>query len=209
MTSSALGSRRVRSVREGRGPGPVSSAVGGLTSRATPEDVDAIGRLIAGYAARGLMLPRSAVEIADSVGHFRVVRDQGGRLRGCGGLRVYHEGLAEVVALAVAEDARGRGLGGQLVGDLLEDAWQQRIGRVFAMTLAEGFFHAQGFRTIPRASLPEKEARDCRTCALREGCMERAVVIERGPGGWTSRGSRRLQVLASRSGLRPDRSAPA
>lgn len=139
-------------------------------------DVDAMATLVNGYAARGLMLPKTPEALRATLADHVVVVDREGRLRACGGLRVYGPGSAEIVALAVVEDARGEGLGGLVVDHLVRRARRLRIRRVFAMTLGERFFLRHGFERVERASLPEKEQADCATCPRREGCPEIAVA---------------------------------
>ena len=144
--------------------------------RARLGDVPAMAHLINGYAARGLMLPKAPADLYRLFREYRVVTDAAGAVVACGGLRVYSPDLAEIVGLAVAEGMRGRGLGGDLVRRLVSDARGLGLARVFAMTLEEPFFHGLGFRTVPRAGLPEKEGADCRGCARRAGCPEIAVL---------------------------------
>src|SRR5688500_7835410 len=70
-----------------------------------------ISELINGVAARGLMLPRVPEQIARHFREFVVVTDAEDHLLGCAALRVYTPQLAELVALAVAPEAQGRGVG--------------------------------------------------------------------------------------------------
>lgn len=141
-------------------------------------DVEAMAAMINAYAARGLMLPKTPAELYRMIREFVVATGSDGSVVACGGLRIYGPHLAEIVALAVREDHRGRGLGGRVVERLLDDARRMDIGAVFAMTLEEGFFGRKGFRPISRSRLPEKTAGDCRSCARREGCRERAVHLQ-------------------------------
>jgi len=142
---------------------------------AAPGDVPAMVELIHGYAAEGLMLPRGVAELRRCLTRYVVLVAPDGGLAGCGGLRVYPGGAAEIVSLAVDVAWRGRGLGAELVERLISDAGDEGITRVFAMTLNAGFFERNGFKTIPRAWLAEKEEAECRSCARRHGCREIAM----------------------------------
>lgn len=142
------------------------------------EDVEAIVGLINGYAARGLMLTRTSADLYRQFREYVVITGPAGGVLGCGGLRVYSPRLAEIVGLAVAQQAQGRGCGRLMVEALLEEARTLGIPRVFAMTQEEGFFHRLGFRTVFRDQFPEKVLSDCRTCARLEGCREIAVLRE-------------------------------
>lgn len=151
------------------------SAAAPRLRRARLSDVEAMAEMINGFAARGLMLPKTPAELYRLIREFVVVTGVEGTPLGCGGLRIYGPHLAEIVALAVREDHHGLGIGGRVVDRLVEDARALGIASVFAMTLEEGFFGRRGFHAVPRRLLPEKMAADCRTCARREGCREVAV----------------------------------
>jgi amino-acid N-acetyltransferase len=145
---------------------------------AHPADMLHISELINGFAARGLMLPRVPEQIARHFREFVVVTDADGHLLGCAALRVYTAQLAELVALAVAPEAQGRGVGRMLVERIEEEARAIGVGTVFALTLQELFFHRLGYRTVPRELFPLKVWADCRTCPTQDACEEIAVVRE-------------------------------
>jgi amino-acid N-acetyltransferase len=154
--------------------------------------------LINGYARRMLMLPKSLAELQRNFREYVVLTDRSGALVGCAGLRVYRPELAEIVGLAVSEAWQGKGLGGVLIDRLIEEARVLGIARVFAMTLQEGVFRGHGFRVVPRSSLPEKVAADCKGCDRRVGCREIAMLAELHPPSMSSaRSGRRLRILKS------------
>lgn len=143
--------------------------------RAVPADVPAMADLINRYAEQELMLPKSPETLYRTIRDYVAVVDLSGALVACGGLRIYSADSAEIVGLAVAEGWQGRGLGGTVVGRLVDEARELDIRRVFAMTLSVPFFMRHGFRPLPRPLLPEKERADCAHCPRRFGCRERAV----------------------------------
>ena len=159
--------------------------------------VEEMAEMINGYAARGLMLPKSTAELYRLFREFVVVTGPEGEVVACGGLRVYRPDLAEIVGLAVREAWQGRGLGSAVVDRLVEDARGLGIGQVFAMTLTEALFHRRGFHTVPRERLPEKIHADCRSCPRRPGCREIAVLreLESGADALHLLQGRRLRVL--------------
>ncbi len=176
--------------------------------RATLGDTAAMSALINGYAAQGLMLPKSVPELCRFFREYRVATSSSGELLACGGLRIYTPDLAEIVGLAVAPASQGRGLGRVLVEELTEDARRLGIGRIFAMTFEADFFGRLGFHPVTRDSIPEKMAADCRSCARRVGCQEIAVArtlapLPRSVAGWPrgsdARALRPLRVLTSYS----------
>lgn len=67
---------------------------------------------------------------------------------GCGALHVMWEDLAEVRTVAVAESARGRGVGRAVVSDLLGRARMLGVARVFCLTFEREFFAGFGFEEI-------------------------------------------------------------
>ena len=145
------------------------------TRKARPSDALAIHRLIAHYAALGVLLPRSEADVRAAIGRFRVL-ERKGKLFGCVALEGYGPDLAEIRSLAVAPDTRGQGLGSQLVSAVLAEARRRKIARIFAVTHAPEFFAPQGFATASRWSLPEKIARDCTGCPHNPTCKLVAVV---------------------------------
>jgi N-acetylglutamate synthase-like GNAT family acetyltransferase len=138
-------------------------------------DVPGIVDLIRRYSSKGLMLPKTRDQIVLSLEDFLVVGWQG-TVVACGGLRVYSSRRAEVVSLAVAEAWQGLGMGAAILDALLEQGREREIAEVFAMTLNEGFFRAQGFHCVPVSDLPEKVQGDCVGCPRRLGCREIAVL---------------------------------
>src|SRR5581483_3339783 len=76
--------------------------------KAAMRDIPLILDLINGYAAKGVMLPRTEFELSEAIRDFTVVTS-GSRLLGCGALHFYSPSLAEIRSLAVAEIAKTQG----------------------------------------------------------------------------------------------------
>lgn len=141
-------------------------------------DMRAVEPIINGYAAQGLMLPKTLEQLSRCFREFVVARADGGRILGCAALRVFTPQLAELASLAVAPEARGSGVGRALVAAVEAEARAHGIGTLFALTLEEAFFHRAGFRTVSKEMFPLKVWADCRGCAKRNACDEIAVVKE-------------------------------
>lgn len=150
------------------------------TRPARVADMGQVQPLIAGFAAQGLMLPKTLEFLNRNFREFVVAVDAGGKVLGCGALRVYTAQLAEVASLAVSEDAHGLGVGRKIVQQLEVEAEKLGIGTVFALTLQEGFFHRLDYRTVQKEMFPLKVWADCRSCSKIHACDEIAVVKELG-----------------------------
>ncbi|HOG47590.1 MAG TPA: N-acetyltransferase [Anaerolineae bacterium] len=155
---------------------PVTGVLPGIAVRpATVGDVEAMVRLINGYAARGEMLPKSLNQVYQNIRDF-CVAERNGEIAGCGALHVLWNNLGEVRSLAVAEGLRRQGIGGLILQALLRDAGQMGLPQVFALTYKPRFFARWGFRTVERESLPRKIWVDCIDCIKFPQCDEVAVL---------------------------------
>jgi len=155
-----------------------AGATGTLVRPALPVDMIEVERLVNGYAAQNLMLPKTMAQLQRNFREFVVAEGEDGAFLGCGALRIFTPQLAEVVSLAVSPRAHGRGIGGRVVEQLVVEAEAIAIGAVFALTLRPTFFHRLGFRTVPKEIFPQKVWADCRTCPKVNACDEIAVVLE-------------------------------
>jgi amino-acid N-acetyltransferase len=141
------------------------------------EDVERIATIIAHHASQGLMLPRSMGALSTALDSY-VVADTGGKVVGCGGLDVYSDESAEIYGLATAPDGSPPGTGKAIVQALIARARKQQISRVFALTLAPGFFTKMGFKTVTHSDLPLKVWKDCIACPKYGNCDEIAMVLD-------------------------------
>ena len=141
------------------------------------QDVDKIARIIAHHASQGLMLPRSVGALSAALNSY-VVADAGGQVVGCGGLDVYTADSAEIYGLATAPEGSPTGTGKAIVHALIARARKQKIARLFALTLAPGFFTKLGFKTVAHSDLPLKVWKDCVACPKYGNCDEIAMVLE-------------------------------
>ena len=112
-------------------------------------DVSLIRELVRPLAGNTLT-PKDPVAYYESLQQFRVVQDPHvpARIIGCGALHVMWDELAEVRTLAVHPDFARRGLGGQILETLLDDARALGLRRIFCLTFEVDFFKRHGFSTI-------------------------------------------------------------
>ncbi|MGZ0050454.1 N-acetyltransferase [Brevibacillus gelatini] len=149
-----------------------------LTVRqATMRDVDAMLEIINEYARQGLMLPRTKLSVCENLQSFIVAHD-GDTVVGVAGLHILWEDLAEIRSLAIAEKAKGMGVGKHLVLHLVEQCRNLGIKRVLALTYQKAFFEKCGFWIVAKETLPQKVWKDCINCSKLPMCDEIAMIFE-------------------------------
>jgi amino-acid N-acetyltransferase len=156
-----------------RFPAPGEATV--LVRKASMADIPAILALINGFAARGIMLPRTEFELAENLRDFSVVQTESG-VSGCGALHFYTPRTAEVRSLAIRPELQGCGAGKALVESLEGEAQAFGVEDVFAFTYVPDFFRKLGFTTLDRGELPLKAWKDCLRCPKFQCCDEVAVI---------------------------------
>jgi amino-acid N-acetyltransferase len=153
-----------------------STARGGLLVRkAVMHDIPPILDLINGYAAKGLMLPRTEFEVSEAIRDFTAV-SLDDELLGCGALHFYSPTLGEIRSLAVHQRAKTHGVGRKLVEALVDEAQEYELEAVFAFTYVVEFFRKVGFHEVERGALPLKAWKDCVRCPKFQACDEIAVL---------------------------------
>ena len=164
----------------------VESGAGGpaLTVRkAVMHDIPPILALINGYAAKGIMLPRTEFELSEAIRDFTVVW-RGNEFLGCGALHFYTPGIGEIRSLAVHEHAKTHGVGRKVVEALVREAVDYELDAVFAFTYVDNFFKKVGFHVVERGVLPLKAWKDCVRCPKFQACDEIAVLRVLHPERW-------------------------
>lgn len=146
-----------------------------VVRKAGMHDIGPILDLINGYAAKGVMLPRTELEVSEDIRDFSVIVTAG-RLVGCGALHFYTPSIAEIRSLAVAENAKTLGIGRRLIEALVREASSYALDAVFAFTYVAGFFGKMGFQEVERGELPLKAWKDCVRCPKFQCCDEIAVM---------------------------------
>ena len=120
-----------------------------IVRRARVGDARTMKSLIDRYAGR-VLLEKELVTLYESVQEFWVAElDEA--VVGCGALHVLWEDLAEVRTVAVDPALRGRGIGHALVDQLVKQARNLGLARVFVLTFETDFFARHGFVAIDGA----------------------------------------------------------
>ncbi|MEX2540425.1 MAG: N-acetyltransferase [Trueperaceae bacterium] len=147
---------------------------------ARSEDVPAIFDNIAHWAEAGRMLVRPMQNIFENLRDFFVceeLTEDGPRFAGNSALHILWGDIAEVRGLAVARDARARGVGRALVAACEDEARRVGIPVVFAWTYEVGFFEKCGYRLIDKTrELHPRVWSECLRCPFFVGCNENGVV---------------------------------
>jgi len=157
-----------------------------VVRKANMQDIPALLELINGYAARGIMLPRTEFELSENMRDFTVAWD-GKRLAGCGALHFYSPTVGEVRSLATAETHKKHGVGRLIVESLVAEAKTYGLDAIFAFTYVKDFFAKVGFYEIERGELPLKAWKDCLRCPKFQSCDEIAVLRVLQPERWQQR----------------------
>jgi len=138
-------------------------------------DIPALLDLINSYANIGMMLPRTAFEMAEHIRDFSVAEHQGDIIA-CGALHFYTPAIGEVRSVAVVQNRQRTGAGKLLVSDLEQEARDCKLDTLFAFTYVPGFFEKLGFVGVERSELPLKAWKDCMRCPKFQCCDEVAMV---------------------------------
>ncbi|MHB9154356.1 MAG: N-acetyltransferase [Endomicrobiales bacterium] len=138
-------------------------------------DVKIMHALIGYYAERKEMLPRPVNDLYENIQEFLVAEDKQ-RVVGCCALHVSWEDLAEVKALAIAQDYQRRGIGTRLVTTLHKRAKELGVKKTFALTFKPRFFEQLGYTRISREKLPHKIWGECVRCPLFPDCGETPLI---------------------------------
>ncbi|MDQ6612205.1 MAG: GNAT family N-acetyltransferase [Gemmatimonadota bacterium] len=127
--------------------------------RARERDIPDIAGLNNLFAPDGLTLIRTEAFVAAHLDGYLILRDAEEQLIGCVALDEYSPSLVELVSLAVAPSAQGRGLGRELIEAACMLATRRDYPQIFAISLADALFLSMGFVDSNIAHFPEKIAR--------------------------------------------------
>lgn len=152
--------------------------MGYTVRQATVGDVGAIFHLTNDHAQVGLMLPRSKYKIITMLNNFSVVENEEKEVVACAALTPLWTDMAEIMALAVADECHGKGIGRLLCQSLIDKARQMGFPKLIALTYQVGFFQKIGFTVTDKDQFPRKLWRECLECPKLENCDETAMFLD-------------------------------
>lgn len=118
-----------------------------LIRPAKTSDIKKIREIVSHYISERRLLAKETVTLYESVQEFSVA-EVNGEVVGCGALHVLWEDLAEVRTVAVKKDFHGKGIGHQLLENIINRAKEVGVKRIFCLTFETKFFGAHGFNEI-------------------------------------------------------------
>jgi amino-acid N-acetyltransferase len=99
---------------------------------ARTSDIKAIHKLIVDFASGGRMLQKETVTLYESVQEFVVAVEDGQVVR----------------SVAITETLRGKGIGNQILENIIKRAYELGLSRIFCLTFETKFFGRHGFEEI-------------------------------------------------------------
>jgi amino-acid N-acetyltransferase len=117
---------------------------------AKTSDIKKIRKIVDSFAEQRRLLSKETVTLYEGVQEFTVA-EVDGEIVGCGALHVLWEDLAEVRTVAVIESMHGKGIGHEILENILSRAKEIGVKKVFCLTFETNFFGAHGFTEIQGA----------------------------------------------------------
>jgi amino-acid N-acetyltransferase len=111
------------------------------------------------YSSEGLTLARTPEFASNHLSDYRVLRDAQGGIIGCVALDDYSPSVAELISLAVDQDAMGLGYGRKLIQAAVDLAKARGYAELFAVSYSDELFMSCGFERAPLDTYPEKISR--------------------------------------------------
>jgi amino-acid N-acetyltransferase len=118
-------------------------------------------------------------DVADSRPEFLIL-EEGPRLIGVGGLQQFGS-TALLRSMAVIQEKRGSGLGGELLRHLERHAVERGVEQLILLTeTARDFFARHGYQTVERAGTPpeiQATSEFCALCPASATCMAKSLRV--------------------------------
>jgi len=147
-----------------------------ILTKANLKDIPAMLNLVANEVKSGVILDRSAEEIATNIRSYVLAKEEG-RLIGYTALHLHSPRLAEVRSLIVDEAFRGQSVGKKMVQYAINEARELGVEEILVLTYLPQFFLKMGFEEISKESIPEQKIwADCIKCIHFPVCNEVSLM---------------------------------
>ncbi len=140
-------------------------------------DVKDIQLIVNRFAQDELMLSLSLNKIYENIRDFSVVLEDD-EIVAVGALHILWDNLAEVRSTAVKEGFHHKGYATILVEELIKEAKEFHLEKIFLLTYQNKFFNKFGFYEIEKTLLPHKVWTVCINCPKFPDCDEIAMLLE-------------------------------
>ncbi len=144
--------------------------------KANLRDIPSMLDLVANEVKSGVILDRSADEIATNIRSY-VLAKEGEKLVGYTALHVHSPRLAEMRSLIVDEVFRGQSVGKKMVQFVINEAQDLGLEEILVLTYLPQFFLKMGFEEIAKEHIPEQKIwADCIKCIHFPVCNEVSLM---------------------------------
>jgi amino-acid N-acetyltransferase len=142
----------------------------------TLKDIPEMQELVKAEVESGIILFRDETEMANTIRSYTLAKENSAII-GFAALHIYSPDVAEVRSLVIKDGYRGRGVGGELILKLEEEAKKLGLSRILTLTYQKGFFEKHGFIEIPKENIPEHKIwADCIKCKHFPICNEISLI---------------------------------
>ncbi len=142
----------------------------------TLKEVEAMRNLLRPEVERGVILERTADEIANAIRSYNVAWEEGEIVGFCA-LHIHSPSLAEIRSLIVKESHRGRGIATSIIEVSLEEALGLGVKEVLVLTYQRTLFEKLGFVEVSKEAIPDHKIwADCIKCKYFPICEEIALI---------------------------------
>lgn len=142
----------------------------------TLKEVEAMRNLLRPEVERGVILERTADEIANAIRSYNVAWE-GDEIVGFCALHIHSPSLAEIRSLIVKESHRGKGIATSIIEVSLKEALGLGVKEVLVLTYQRTLFEKLGFVEVSKEAIPDHKIwADCIKCKYFPICEEIALI---------------------------------
>jgi amino-acid N-acetyltransferase len=148
-----------------------------MYKKPTLKDVVQMQELVKSEVETGTILYRSDDDVSTNIRSYTIAICNEKTI-GYAALHIHSKHLAEVRSLIVDNSFRGKGVGKEIVKQLLNEAKSLDVKEVFTLTYQASFFEKLGFKQINKELLPSHKIwADCINCKHFPICDEISLII--------------------------------